>query len=57
MSGCYGSDPEDRYFEQLLFDYLEAQEEVDEEEFPDEWEQEYYLENILAEGEYKDEQL
>lgn len=23
MSGCYGSDEEDRYYEQLLLDYLE----------------------------------
>lgn len=25
MTGCYGSDPEDRYFESQLFDYLDSQ--------------------------------
>lgn len=30
MAGCYGSSPEDRYFEAMLFQYLEEQEEEEE---------------------------
>ncbi len=29
MAGIYGSDPEDRYFERMLHDYLETDEEKD----------------------------
>jgi len=30
MAGCYGGSPEDRYFEAMLFQYLEEQEEEEE---------------------------
>lgn len=30
MAGCYGSSPEDRYFEAMLFQYLEEQKEEEE---------------------------
>ncbi len=30
MAGCYGNSPEDRYFEAMLFQYLEEQEEEEE---------------------------
>lgn len=30
MAGCYGNDHEDRYFEAMLFQYLEEQEEEEE---------------------------
>ena len=26
MTGCYGDDPEDRYFERMLFEYLDLDE-------------------------------
>lgn len=37
MAGCYGSDPEDRYFEAMLFRYLEEQDynSTEEEEYED----------------------
>ena len=30
MSGCYGNSPEDKYFESMLFRYLDEQEDEDE---------------------------
>lgn len=36
MAGCYGNSKEDRYFEQMLFDYLDSQEDI--EDYKEEWE-------------------
>lgn len=34
MSGCYGNNPEDRYFESMLFRYLDNLREDEEDENP-----------------------
>lgn len=57
MSGCYGSDPEDRYFEQLLFKFLEEEAWQEDDELMDDWEEEYYKENCLTLDGEEDEQV
>jgi hypothetical protein len=32
MAGCYGSSAEDRHFEQMLYDHLRAEDEINEEQ-------------------------
>lgn len=32
MAGCYGGSPEDRYYEAMLFRYLESQDELEEDD-------------------------
>jgi hypothetical protein len=57
MSGCYGSDPEDKYFEQLLFKFLEEEAWQEDDELMDDWEEEYYKENCLTLDGEEDEQV
>ncbi len=46
MAGCYGNSKEDKYFEYMLYDYLDSLEDQEEEEdtFTEEEEREYWEE-------------
>lgn len=49
MSGCYGNDPEDRYFERMLNDYLDPPDR--EKQMKDEIERAEYLRDQKREEE------
>lgn len=51
MAGCYGNSAEDRYFETMLYHYLDEEEEEYDEEY-EEWLEQQNLERLYEEAEY-----
>ena len=51
MAGCYDNSAEDRYFEAMLFHYLDEEEEESDEEY-EEWLEQQNLERLYEEAEY-----